>query len=315
MLRKMLSATILAVAALSATHPASAQDKNILMVLWRGETESEITFKSKLKELGVNANFVEINGNQDRGNIANLMREKEPDVKGGKFQLIYSHGTTASQVAQTVVGDSVPMIFNIVYDPVAAKLVTSAEKPGGNVTGVTNGVAIERQFDAFEKLSPLKKIILLFNAREANSNNNEKAVTTWAEKNKIEISSQRVAPGDESLDRVLADIKSGKLTGDAIYAGADSYLSTQAEKIKAAVGDKLLLLGGTQTFVLRGWLAAYAPTVEDMGVSAAELAAKILKGSKPGDNAVVQTKPVLILSKATADQFKIAIPAGAKLEK
>lgn len=307
-------AAMVGVAAVAA-GPASAADKNILMLQWRGTSEAETAFKSRLAELGINANITTLEAEQDRTKAATLMRDAEADIAAGKYDLIYSHGTSNAQVAQSVIRDRAPMVFNIVFDPAGAKIVSSLEKPGGSTTGVTNGVSIPAQFDAFQKLRPIKKLVVLFNAREANSNINEKAVGDWAAKNGVEMISQRVVPGDDSLDRVLADIKSGKIVADAVYAGADSFLASKAADIKAAIGDKLVLFGGTQTFVLRGWDAAYAPIVTDMGAAAADVAARIMKGEKAGDIPVVLPQPKMIVSQAAADLHGIAIPAGAVVEK
>ena len=53
--------------------------------------------------------------------------------------LIYSIATNASQAAVNATGGTdIPVVFNAVTDGVEAKLVTSNEKPGGNVTGVSN---------------------------------------------------------------------------------------------------------------------------------------------------------------------------------
>ncbi|WP_211098379.1 ABC transporter substrate binding protein, partial [Azospirillum sp. B506] len=130
-------------------------------------------------------------------------------------------------------------------------------------------------------------------------------------KNGVELTSRRVAPDTDALDEVMAEIKSGKLTVDAVYAGADSYLGSKAGDIQKAVGDRVNLFGGTQTFVLNKWLAAYTPLVEDMGGTAAEMIAKVLKGEDARKMPVVLPQPKLIVSKSTADLRKVAVPADA----
>lgn len=316
-MRKLFTAVVAGLVAgvALASTPAMAQSKDVLVVLWRGWSEADVAFRNKLKELNPGANLVEVDGEQDRAKLAGKLREKEADITGGKFAAIYSHGTTATQVAQTVAADKAPIVFNIVFDPVGAKLVPSLKKPGGTITGATNGVPIDAQFDALTKLTPIKKMVVLFNAREANSNIAEQQVSAWAKKNGVELVSRRVAPGDPSLDEVLKEINEGKLTADVLYATADSFLGSKAGDIQAAIGDKMKLLGATQTFVLRGWLAAFAPTVEDLGSAAAELTAKVVSGTKPGDLDVVLPTPKIIISKAAAAKHGVTIPAGAKEEK
>jgi len=302
----------------SALAPVSAvaKDNEVLMLLWRGITEPEIAFKERLAALGVSVNYTEIVGDQDRNLMATRARALEGDIAAGKFSVVYAFGTTVSQVALSVIRGRVPVVFNIVFDPVAGKLVQSMDKPGGAVTGVTNGVPIEDQFDSFLKLGPIGKgLVVLFNAREPNSNIIEKRVSDWAKKNKVNFVSRRVTPDNDSLQVVLEDIKAGKVEADALYAGADSYLGSKSKDIQQAIGDKIHLFGGTGTFVLNGWLAAYTPPVKEMGYAAAELVARVLKGEDAGSIPVVLPQPKLIMSGSAAEKHGVAIPAGAIVEK
>jgi len=294
-----------------ASQAAVAQEKRILEVLWRGETESEVAYRARLAELGIKANYTTIDAGQDRAKLAELMRNVEADIAGGKFDVIYTYGTTVTQVTQSVVNDRIPIVFTIVFDPVGGKLIQSMEAPGVNATGVTNGVPIEDQFNAFQKMSPIKNLCVLFNAREANSNIIEKRVSDWAKANNVPMTSHRVAAGSDALDRVLEDIKADKVACDAVYAGADSYLASEAVKIREQIGDKVKLYGGTETFILRGWTGAYATRVQDMGSTAADLTAKVLGGADPRTTPVILPKPYLMVSEASATKFGMTIPADA----
>lgn len=308
---RILLAALSIAMAVTATTPAMAQEKNILLILWRGITEPEVALKAKLAALGVQAKYTEVVGNQDRGVMASRLRALEDDIAAKKFDVAYSFGTTTSQVAQQIIQDRIPIVFNIVFDPVGGKLVRSMDAPGVNATGVTNGVPIDQQLSAFKKLVPLKKLLVLFNARETNAKIIEALVAEWAEKNGIELVSRRVAPETDALDEVLAEIKSGKLVADAVYAGADSYLGSKAEDIQKAIGDRVNLFGGTQTFVLNKWLAAYTPLVEDMGGTAAEMINKVLNGADARTMPVVLPPPKLIVSRSAAEARKVAVPAEA----
>lgn len=292
----------------------AAPEKKVLMVLWRGMTEWEKPFQDKLAALGVKATFTEVVGNQDRAVLGGKLRELEPDFAAKKYDVIYSFGTIATQMTEAVVLDRIPIIFNIVFDPVGGKLVKSMQEPGVNATGATNGVPMADQFDAFNKLSPIKSLAFLFNAREANANLILDQVSAWATKHNVKLVPLRVAPEGDSLTTTLADIKSGKIEADSLYAGADSYLGSVSGQIKTAIGDKVRLYGGTQTFVQKGWLAAYTPTADGMGAAAAELMAKVLAGQPASKLPVVLPKPAIIVSKAAAAQHNVVVPADAVTE-
>jgi len=207
-----------------------------------------------------------------------------------------------------------PIIFNIVFDPVGAELVASLQAPGGRLTGVTNGVPIKDQFDAFRSLRPIKKLAVLFNAREPNSNIIERAVKDWAATANVEVISRRVVPDNASLDETLNEIASGSVGVDAVYAGADNYLASVSGKIAGALGDKVDLFGGTETYVWSGWLAAFTPSVSDMGVAAAERTTKILGGASPAETPVVLPAPKLFVSKSAAAKRGVVPPEGAVIK-
>ncbi|WP_158047410.1 ABC transporter substrate-binding protein [Skermanella pratensis] len=294
--------------------PAAAQEKNILFVLWKGFTPSEEAFKVRLAELGIKANYREINGNQDRGALASALQALEAEIGAKAFHAAYSHGTPATQVTTSVVRDRIPVVFDIVVDPVGAKLVKSLQEPGGTVTGATNGVPIADQFDALTKLKPVRTLLVLFNSREPNSNIIENEVRSWAEKHGVNVTSRRVTPGNESLKEVLAEITSGKLKVDAVYAGADNYVGSVAGEIHAAIGNMVPLFGATQTYTKAGWLAAYGASATDMGITAAEQMAKVLNGANPATLPVLLPKPKFFMSKAAAEKHGITLPPDVILD-
>ncbi len=311
----LLSALAGAMMSLAVTAPASLatepQEKKILMVLWRGMTAWEKPFLAELEALGVKGQFTEVVGNQDRTVLVEAVRQQEAAIAAHEYDAIYSFGTTATQVTQSVVQDRIPIVFNIVFDPVGAKLVQSMEKPGVKTTGATLGVPIADQMDAFIALAPFKSLVLLFNAREANSNIIEGQVSDWASKHGIKLTSLRVAPTGDVLATTLAKITSGEIEADAVYAGADSFLGSKAGEIKAALGDKVMLFGGTQTFIKNGWLGAYTPTEEGMGKAAAGLMAKVLAGEDAATLPVILPTPKLAVSESAAAQHGVTVPAEA----
>ncbi|MCW2242638.1 ABC transporter substrate-binding protein [Azospirillum canadense] len=284
------------------------------MLLWRGMTEPDAAFLNRLKTLEANADTVVLDSNQDRDTLSRHLRELSGDIESGKFDAIYSFGTTATRVTTNFVKDRIPVVFNVVFDPVEAQLVQAMDRPGANVTGVTNGVPIADQFNAFQRLLPLKSMIVLFNPKEPNSNMIAEQVAQWGLAHGVQVIPRRVGPASPALDETLEEIKAGSLRAEALYAGADSYLSTKADAIKAAVGDRIPLLGGTQSYTANGWLAAYAPTLADMGAAAADVADRILKGADARTLPVVLPQPKMVVSKAAAAIHRITVPADALLE-
>ncbi len=316
MFTKFAQAALVSVGFITALagQTATAQEKNVLMVLWKSWMPADKAFAQKLKDAGVIIHYSEVNADQDRSKLATAIRGVEGDIAAKKFDLIYSYGTVSTQVTKATVKNNTPVVFNIVFDPVGANLVASKEAPGGNMTGVTNGVPIPMQFDTFTKLKPIKDLLVLFNSREPNSNIIEREVRDWAQKAGVNVISRRVTPDTTALKDVLEEIKSGKLVVDSLYAGADNYLASVAKEVQDAVGDKVRLYGGTQTYTLAGWLAAYVPSNDAMGQAAAEQALKIFQGADPAKLPVILPKPQLFISGTAAKTHGITPPTEAALE-
>lgn len=291
-----------------------AGETRILMVLWRGFTDAEGAFKARLEELGIQAAFTEINPQQDPDALATALRQVEGGIAAREWDVVYSYGTTVTAATSAAVKGRIPIVFNIVFDPVSAKLVQSLDRPGGPVTGVTNSVPIPTQFDRFLALAPMRHLLVLYNGRELNGRLVQQQVSDWARAHGVAVTSRQITPGDDSLARVLEEVRSGRLAVDAAYAGADTYLATQARLVSEAIGDKVLLFGGTQTFVWRGWAATYAPLVTDTGRSAAEQVRRVLAGEKPATLPVVRPPSNLIVSRKALATHGIPIPQGAIVE-
>ncbi len=284
---------------------------DVLMVLWRGPTESEASFRISLQALVGPVTFTEINGDQDRAVLAKLLRTEEARIRSGKYSLIYTYGSTVTEMVASFVGEAAPIVFNIVAAPMRAGFVQSTEKPGRNITGVTNGVEIQAQFDALKALGAIRRLAVLFNPREPNSNILMNDVRTWAKLNGAPLREFRAAPGTDALDRAIAQLSAADAREDVLYIPADTYLASEAYKIIAALGKKLRIYGGTETFVLRGALATYAPEVIDMGIAASEAAARVIKGDSPAFIPVQLPQPRLIIGKQAAESRGLEIPAGA----
>jgi len=295
---------------------ARAEDgeKSILMLLWRGRTETEVLFYRRLQELGVKAHFTEIDPHQNRSDLAGKVHALESDFAQHKYDLIYTYGTTATEVANGAVRGRIPILFDVVFDPVFAKFVTADGVPTGRLSGVTNGTPVPAQLDAFHKLVPFRSLCLIFSSREPNLSTVLDATKAWTRQNGVKLILRRVAPSaPEAMDKTIADLKSGALTVDAIYGATDTYVAGKAAEIKAAVGDRIPLFGGTDTFVLRGWLATYSPTLEDMGFSAAALTAKVLAGADISTLPAILPQAHYILSRSSARALGVEVPADAIL--
>ena len=312
--RGVTVAILLLVTFSGVSRPSAMERKRVLMALWRGPTTVEWHFKEYLGELGVSVTYTEVNGGQDRTRLGEALRAVGPDMMAGKFDVIYSYGTTVSIMVTQFNRGRIPVVFNRVFDPVGAGLVNSLERPGRNITGVSNGVPIDLQLDTFRKLKPFRRMVLLFTSREKNATLLSERVDAWASARGVALSLVRVAPNSDALDRAIEGIRSGKIPCDMVYGGADSYLASRAVEINNAIGRSVPLFGGTGTFVEKGWLGAYAPPLDEMGRAAALKVKEVLEGARAGEVPVTLPRPVVILSAGAARRFGIVPPEDAILQ-
>jgi putative ABC transport system substrate-binding protein len=89
--------------------------------------------------------------------------ELAADLVGRKVDLIVTAGGTPAALAAKSATSTIPILFNFVGDPVAAGLVTSLARPGGNLTGFSN-IDIQltpKRLELVSELVPLAGVIAL----------------------------------------------------------------------------------------------------------------------------------------------------------
>ncbi len=194
--------------------------------------------------------------------------------------LIVSIATPASQAAINATKE-IPIVFSAVTDPVSAGLVSSLDKPGGNVTGVSDMVPVDKQMYLIKYLFPdTKKVGNLYNAGEVNSvvtNDMAKAACAGLG---MEIMEATVATtADVSM---AARSLVGKV--DAIYVATDNTIISALDTVaKVCADNKIPLFLADPTTVSQGALLALGFDYYLHGRQTADLVARILQGENPGD--------------------------------
>jgi len=126
-------------------------------------------FESRLAEHGFiegeNVTFIFRNAAMDMSvaaQMAEYLVGRDPD-------LILSIATGASQAVARAT-DDIPIVITAVTSPEGAELVDSNERPGRNVTGVSDLTPVAQQMDLITRLLPEARVIgLLYNSGEINS--------------------------------------------------------------------------------------------------------------------------------------------------
>ena len=251
---------------------------------------------------------------------------------GKNFKFIYESAQgnpgTAVQIAQKFVGENptvivpistpsaqavisatsdIPVVFTAVTDPLGAKLVANLEKPGGNVTGMSDLSPIGKQIDLIREIVPgAKKIGVPYNPGEANAVTLVKLVKEKAASLGLEVVE---APAPKSSDvQAAAQSLVGKV--DVIYVPTDNTIVSALEAvIGVGIDNKLPVFAGDTDSVKRGAIAAVGFDYYDVGRQTGKIVARILKGEKPGDIAVQGIEITqLFVNPGAAQKMGITIP-------
>lgn len=211
------------------------------------------------------------------GQIARKFVGDNPDV-------IVAIATPSAQAAVSAARGQIPVVFSAVTDPVAAKLVSNAKKPGGNVTGVSDLSPIGKHLDLIKEITPNAKTVgVPHNPGESNAVVLVDLLKQLAPGKGLTI----VTASAPSSGDVLAAARSlvGKV--DVIYVPTDNTIVSALEAvIKVGIDAKIPVYAGDTDSVPRGVMAALGFDYYDVGRQTGKMVARILKGEKAGDISV-----------------------------
>ena len=220
-------------------------------------------------------------------------------------------GSVAARSARAA-SPSVPVVFAAVADPVAAGLVTSLSRPGGNATGLSNVVAelSGKQLALLKTASPaIKRVIVLHNPL----NSGPSLVVTRDAARALGLELQFIEvrkPGDVS--RALG--AAGAMRPDALLALSDPVVGNALPELaRYALAHRLPSVYSRGQYADEGGLLAYGPDFRTNYRRAASYVDRILKGARPSDLPVEQpTTFELVVNLKTAKALGVAIPPSLR---
>jgi putative tryptophan/tyrosine transport system substrate-binding protein len=232
------------------------------------------------------------------------------DLVKRQVSVIAATSTPANLVAKAST-TTIPIVFTAGGDPVQLGLVASLNRPGGNVTGVTQ-LAVEvvpKRLEVLHELVPAAGVIaLLINPTDPTqtepvSQEAESAARRLGlQLRVVQVSAQR------DLDGVFANFS--QMTVSALVIGGGAFFNNHTEELAAlAFRHSVPAIAQYRQFVNAGGLASYGGSITESYRLAGIYTGRILKGEKPGDLPVQQaTKVDLIINLKTAKAFDITVP-------
>ena len=211
--------------------------------------------------------------------------------------------------AQAVVSSTrdIPVVFTAVSDPLGAQLVNDMDKPGGNVTGLSDLSPVAEHVALIKEILPnAKSIGYLYNSGEANSVSLLAVLKTQAEKAGLTVVESAATKSAEVQGAARALV--GR--ADVIYIPTDNTIISALEGAVAVAEEaKLPLFTADTDSVSRGAVAALGFNYHDVGKQTGDVVVRVLKGENPGDIAVkVAAGTDLVINKAAASKMGVTFP-------
>ena len=227
-----------------------------------------------------------------------------------KVDVIIAPSTAEARAAKNAT-KTIPIVFyNVADDPVAAGLVDSLARPGGNITGFTNissalaGKRLELLKETFPKLT---RVAVLWNPQ------NTASAQVWKESQQParELGLQLYSMEVSSADKLEGAFKEAIKARSAALAVTQNPLiaSTQKQIRALAIKNRLPTIYHRGDYVESGGFMSYGADQTEPYSRAAVMVDKILKGTKPADiPAERPTRFEFIVNLKTAKQIGVTIP-------
>jgi len=218
---------------------------------------------------------------------------------------------TPAALAAKAATTTIPVVFEMGGDPVRLGLVASLNRPGGNVTGVTqlNVQIAPKRLELLHELVPaasvMTRLVNPANAAIAESQSGgllSAAHTLGLELHVLNASTER------DFDAVFASLT--QLRAGGLVIDSDPFFTARQEQLAAlTVRHAVPAIYENRGFAAAGGLVSYGGGITDAYRLAGVYTGRVLKGDKPADLPVQQaTKVELFLNLKTAKTLGITVP-------
>lgn len=252
---------------------------------------------------GVNVTIDRQNAQADQSNLQNIAAR----FVSNDSKILFAIATPAAQTLAAAT-KTTPIVATAVTNFEVAKLVASNEKPGGNVTGVSDINPVAEQFALLMKFAPDAKAIgTIYNSSEINSTYQIELLKKAASAAGVEVVEASVSSVND-IQQAVASLK-GKVGG--LYLPTDNIIASAVPVLMKSVFEAgIPTVAGEGGMVRAGILASIAVDYYTLGKMTGAMGADILDGKKkPADMPIQSQKAEKVLvNLKTAETMGIQIP-------
>jgi putative tryptophan/tyrosine transport system substrate-binding protein len=228
-----------------------------------------------------------------------------------RYVAVIATSSTPAALAAKAATTTIPIVFEMAADPLKLGLVASLNRPGGNVTGVTQAAeeVTSKRLELLHEFLPNAGVLALLvnptapelaepQAREALSAAQVLGV-------KLHVLN---ASTEQDFDRVFAKLT--ELRAGGLVIGGSAFFTSHLRHLAAlTVQHAAPAIYQWREFAAAGGLMSYGADIIDMHRLVGIYAGRILKGDKPANLPVQQaTKVQMYINLKTARALGITIP-------
>lgn len=265
-------------------------------------------FQDSLKAQNVDVEYKVHNAQANMGTASQIAQQ----ILGEEPDLILAIATPTAQACAQALKKAPrnlqkTLLFTAVTDPVSAGLVNSWERPGKNITGVSDMLPIKKHMGMLKTFFPnLKRLGVIYNSGEANSKVLVKMMKETGEEMGFEVVEATASKSSE----VYQAAKSLVGKAEAAYIPTDNTVVSAFESaVKVGTENNLPIFAADVDSVPRGAVAAMGFDYYKHGYQTGFMAKKILEGADPATTPVeTQDELLLHLNMDAAKKMGVDVP-------
>jgi len=265
-------------------------------------------FKKGLSEAGINGQTVTIEDRAANGHYDRLPA-LAAELIAAQVSVIAANFLPAALAAKATT-QAIPIVFLSGSDPIKSGLVSSLNRPSGNVTGIAPMFTLlgTKNLELLHELVPAATVIgVLANLTNPNAEHQLKDLQAAARVLGKELA---VLPGndDREIDASLAAMHERKI--GALVVAADGFLISRQDQIVATAARYAIpAMYPLSQYAGAGGLMSYGANLRDAFRQMGIYVGKVLNGMKPADLPVLQpTKVEFVINLKTARALAIDVP-------
>jgi putative ABC transport system substrate-binding protein len=219
-------------------------------------------------------------------------------------------GSPPAALAAKVATTTIPIVFIVGLDPIAAGLVASFNRPGGNATGITliTGPLAQKRLEILRELVPkAAKIAMLVNPTSPDAVPEIRDAEAAALANGLQIMMLNAGTANE-IDAAFTSLANHHV--DALLVGSDPFFNARSKQFAALTARyRIPAIYPFRDITDSGGLISYGTSISNAYRQAGIYAARILKGEKAADLPVQRpTKFELVINLKTAKTLGLTVP-------